>query len=166
MSTLSPAQVAGAFATGRTGSYLRIMSSRPPLSSLVRVLVVLEVVLALGALAGGVALVADPSGGYLQMPLDVLAGTPFRSFLVPGLVLLLANGVLPLVVAAGALARRPWAVLGHVAAGVVLVGWILGQVALLGFVTWLQPAYLVYGLVLLGLGLWNWRAIQTAGSRR
>lgn len=47
-------------------------------------------------LAGGVMLVADPSGRLLQMPSAWLHGTPFSSFLVPGLLLASALGLLPL----------------------------------------------------------------------
>jgi hypothetical protein len=41
----------------------------------------------LTGLAGGVALVADPSGRALGLPAGWLEGTPFADYLVPGLVL-------------------------------------------------------------------------------
>ena len=62
-------------------------------------LVALMVLQGLSGGIGGAALVADPSGGLLRMPLTLLEGSPFTSFLVPGLVLLTLLGVLPLGVA-------------------------------------------------------------------
>ena len=55
----------------------------------VYLLILLVTLLAIGASGGGIALLADISGGVIHMPLQVLTGTPFRSFLVPGLTLLL-----------------------------------------------------------------------------
>lgn len=62
--------------------------------------------LATGALWGGVGLVAAPDGHLLQFPPGTLAGSPFRSFLIPGLLLLGVFGLGPLAALLG-LWRRP-----------------------------------------------------------
>ena len=64
-----------------------------------------------GAYAGGGAMIVNPESG-LSFPRSFLEGAPFDSFLIPGILLVISNGVLPTVVAVGALRRR--AVLGHV----------------------------------------------------
>lgn len=115
--------------------------------------------LGLSGLAGGAALVADPSGGLLALDPALLSGTPFPDYDVPGVVLFLANGVLPLgaLVAIGLGDRRaPTWVLG---AGVVLVGWMTAQLGWLGFQMWIQGLLLGWGVVLLAVGgLWRARA--------
>jgi hypothetical protein len=106
----------------------------------------------LGALYGGSGLVADPSGGGLGMPLELLARSPFDDFLVPGLTLLLVNGVGSLVGAALSLARWRWAGVLGLVLGVFLVAWIVLQVLWIGSISWLQPTILVCGLAEAWLG--------------
>jgi hypothetical protein len=120
--------------------------------------VLLEVLLSLGALPAAVAFVLHPDGSALGMSAEeMLAGSPFDSFRIPGIILFLANGVWPLVVAAAALFRARWAPLGHVAVGSVLLGWIIAQVAMIGWGHWLQTAYFLLGLVITLLGVARWR---------
>ncbi len=54
--------------------------------------------LSLGAFVGGIPLLMDPTGVLLKLPISLLEGTPFSSFLIPGLILTLVFGVFPLVV--------------------------------------------------------------------
>lgn len=131
-------------------------SPRPRLSRLDRVLVALEIFLAVGAVPAGLMMIASPSGGLMHMPLSMLDRSPFADFFWPGAILMAANGVVPLIVAWAALRRRTWALPGHVAVGAVLSGWIVVEVAMLGF-HWLQGAYLGLGVVILCLGAWRWR---------
>ena len=125
----------------------------PRLNAIVVALVVLEVLLVLGAFGGGVVLIVAPDGSLMGMPTEVLNGTPFSSYLVPGIALVAINGIFPLAVAVAALRLRPWARLGHVAVGGVLVVWIAAQVAMIGYQHPIQAIYGVYGVVVVGLGL-------------
>ena len=55
--------------------------------------------LGIGALAGGVALIARTDGGVLQMDPELLAGSPFADFAIAGLILGGLFGVGSLIVA-------------------------------------------------------------------
>jgi hypothetical protein len=55
---------------------------------------------------GGIGLVIDPSGASLGLPLAWIEDSPFRTYLVPGFILLTALGVVPLIVAYGLWRRR------------------------------------------------------------
>jgi hypothetical protein len=110
----------------------------------------LEALLAIGAFGGAV--------GFLLLGEELLgsgtADLPFASPVLAGLALALVNGVLPTVVIVGSLRRRPWAIRGHLVVGLALIGWIVVQVAFLGWPPhWLQWAYLAYGVVLTGLAM-------------
>jgi hypothetical protein len=59
------------------------------------------VVQGLSGLYGGGALVMDPTGSRLQLPLSLLDDAPFSDYLVPGLLLLTVLRLGPLVVAFG-----------------------------------------------------------------
>jgi len=59
--------------------------------------------LGMSALVGGSGLVADPSGAAIGLPLDLLRGSPFGDYLVPGLVLLIVLGAGPLLAAIAAM---------------------------------------------------------------
>lgn len=125
-------------------------------SALTWTLVGLEVFLAVGGLYGGYSLLADPTGRGLQMPMNALSGTPFDSYLVPGLVLFAVNGVFPLVVVFATLANMPWTRYGHVAVGALLTGWMGVQVWLVGLSAVIQVVYLLLGVLILALGAANW----------
>lgn len=109
----------------------------------------------LGALYGGISFIADPTGGSMQMPLSYLEHSPFSSYLIPGIVLLLVNGCLSIATIILLLlkhARAPWLVMAQ---GVLLSGWILVQMAMLRmFYPPLHLTFLLMGLCLLGCGIY------------
>lgn len=116
-------------------------------------LLALEAFVALGALYGGVSFLAEPAGRPMGMPLpSEMPGLGFSSWLAPGILLLLANGLLPILVILGSLKHQPWATRGHLLVGMVLTGWIAVQVLMLGWISPLQPAMLSIGVALLALG--------------
>jgi len=91
---------------------------------------------ALNAFGGGWYGMAGAEG----VPLDWLDGTPFADYFVPSLILFVVVGGSLLGaavgVAAGVRRRRELAL----AASVVVLGWLAVQVALIGYVSWMQPA--------------------------
>src|SRR5437660_11975090 len=88
---------------------------------LVRIaLVVLEAFVALGAVAGGIALLR---GTFAQgIPVAWLQGTPFSDYTIPGLVLAIVVGGGMGVAAITVFIHREWAVLISVVAGIFSVG--------------------------------------------
>ncbi|GAA2753958.1 hypothetical protein [Amnibacterium kyonggiense] len=115
---------------------------------------------ALTAVAGGAALVvgtltAGPS--VLVPPTRYLAGSPFDSYLVPGLVLAVVVGGSHALAAVLAARRSRWALVAATVAAFGLLVWIFVQTALIPFSV-LQAVYEAaaiaeLGLVLLALGL-------------
>jgi hypothetical protein len=102
---------------------------------------------ALNAFGGGAYGLAGANG----VPRQWLAGSPFTDYFVPSLILFGVVGG-GLAVAAGlVLARHRLARAAGFAAAAVLFGWITVQVAIIGYVSWLQPATVAAALLVLVL---------------
>jgi hypothetical protein len=108
------------------------------------------------AFAGGIALVmgslAPDLATVLSPPPDYLEGSPFGSYLVPGLVLALVLGGVHLVAFVLLARRHPRALLAAVVAGYAAVIWIVVQMTIIPFSV-LQAVYVAMGLVEIGLVL-------------
>lgn len=110
------------------------------------------------AVGGGVVLLVDTSGDTAGLDAELLAATPFTTFLWPALLLALGLGI-PALVAAGGVywrwsTRRAAALeraTGHhwswtisIVLGIALMVWIGVQVLLIDF-SWLQPVMFATG---------------------
>jgi len=100
----------------------------------------------LGALAGGYALVSDPSGAKLGIPVEWLHGSPFSNYMVPGVVLLVLLGIGPLVVTYGLWAGRSWSPAAALVVGIALLVWLGVEIAVIGYKAE-PPLQLVYGIL-------------------
>src|ERR1700675_4759426 len=99
--------------------------STRPVQSLGRVAkaaVALEILLSIGALGGGLVLMIAPRGEILPLPLSALAGSPFDTYFVPGLILFGVLGLGPLIAAALAWRQHQLAPLAAVGTGAALLG--------------------------------------------
>lgn len=122
-----------------------------------RLAVVLEIFLGLGALGGGGLFILAPDGHLLGMTTRMLAGTPFHSFLVPGIILFAFIGVTPLLAAAITVRRQAIAPLAAVAVGLTLIGWISVEMVLFaGISSLLWVFYLLLGTCMVAIGV-TWR---------
>lgn len=108
-------------------------------------LVVLEVLMGMAAVGGGIGLILTNG---LGMPVESLDGSPFGSYTIPGLVLLVV-GIINLVSAATILRRHRWGAPLSGLVGLMWVGWFVVQVAVVGLVSWQQPFYFGVGLLIL-----------------
>lgn len=100
----------------------------------------------LSGLAGGLGLVLDPSGRSLSIPFEWLDGSPFDSYFIPGLILLIALGAFPLFVTYGIWHHRSWSRLAALLVGFMLIIWIVVEILVIGY----QPApplQFIYGLL-------------------
>jgi len=128
---------------------------RPLSPSLRWPLLAIALFLAVGAIPAGIGFVLRPDGALVGMPLAVLAGTPFPDYRLPGLVLAGAVGGSTLAAAVMAALGSRRAANTALAAAALTLGWIAAQLALIGYVSPLQPLVALLGLALLWLA---WRA--------
>lgn len=116
-------------------------------------LVVLQLILFVNACGGAWYGLA----GARDIPASWLEGSPFQSYVIPSLFLLIAVGGSMLIATVlwllgSRVADGRWAPWASIAAGSILVGWIVAQVAMIGYVSWMQPACFVAGLAIAALG--------------
>ena len=102
---------------------------------------------ALNAFAGGYYGLSGAPG----VPREWLAGSPFADYVIPSLVLVLVVGGSLLIAAVAVLARLRSARLTAYAAAAILLIWICVQVAIIGYVSWMQPATIAVAVLILVL---------------
>jgi hypothetical protein len=130
-----------------------------PLNRFAKAAVALEMLLSIGALGGGLVLMIAPRGEIMPLPLSALAGSPFDTYFVPGLILFGALGLGPLIAAALALRGHRLAPLAAIGTGATLLAWLAVEIAIVGYSNNppLQPFYLLLGIIISMVGL-SWLA--------
>ena len=107
----------------------------------------------LTAVGGGIALATGLEGD--RFPPEYLEGTPFGSYVVPGLILAGAVGGSATLAAIATLRGKETGGLVSVLAGAILMGWIVGELLILNQPawTWIELFYFVLGSLMVALGL-------------
>jgi len=98
----------------------------------------LGVLLAFGAInafAGGYYGLSGAKG----VPLEWLDGSPFASYFIPSLIRLIVVGGSFVTAAVAVFACLRCARPAALAAAVIVTGWLATQVAIIGYVSWMQP---------------------------
>lgn len=116
--------------------------------------VILALAGAVSALAGGIALLI----GVIEFPLDWLDGTIFEDYTIPALVLAVIVGGSQVIAALSIRRSEGWGSEAALAAGLVMMGWIVGEIAIVGseagIMRALQAVYFTLGLIEAALAAW------------
>lgn len=102
---------------------------------------------ALNALAGGYYGLSGAKG----VPTEWLAGSPFSSYFVPGLVLFVVVGGSLTMATIAVFARWRSSRVVALGAGSIVLAWLAVQVSIIGFVSWMQPVTAIAAVAVLGL---------------
>jgi hypothetical protein len=84
-------------------------------------------------------------GGYYGMagapnvPTEWLEGSPFSSYFIPSLILAVVVGGSFLTASIAVFARARWRRVAVFVAVAVVIGWLTIQLAIIGYVSWMQP---------------------------
>ena len=125
-------------------------------------LVVIEAIIGLGAIGGGIAILIGSFDQWL--PLAWLQGTAFSDYTIPGLILLIVIGGGMLLAAATVFIQREWAVLLSAAMGLIMIGFEIFEIviidryadAIIPSTIMQQVLMSVFGLVIFGLASYLW----------
>ena len=119
------------------------------------ILGILQIFVAIMAIPAAIMLIMDTSGESLGLNLEILQSSPFSDFLIPGLFLLLVNGLGSMIGAFWTFRQSLHAAKAAMVLGLILIGWILIQVYFIGMTHFLQPLFLFVGIAELLMGyLW------------
>lgn len=117
------------------------------------VCMVLLVFVAVNAVIAGYLFIVDPSGSRLGMTPELLHDSPFRNFLIPGIVLFSANGILNMLAVSGMVFHwRNYAGLVSMQ-GMILITWIFVQVIIIQELNLLHYIFAGIGFLLFSLGI-------------
>lgn len=109
--------------------------------------------LGVGAVVGAVPMILWPlQTQWNLLPVSVLQYSPFHSFLIPGIILLVANGFLAFWVLWCVMTRRSLYGLWTAFQGFVLLGWLVIECWMIRAVGWAHYFYALIAMALIALG--------------
>ena len=106
----------------------------------------------IAAVAGGLGVILDPSGESLGVSVDLLINSPFKNFLIPGIVLFTIIGLTSLLVSFLTFKQHLLSGGATIILGFIMIIWIVLQVYWIGWLTSLQPTFLIIGFAEIILG--------------
>lgn len=107
----------------------------------------------IAAITVGLGLIVAPDGDGFKLSVELLKNTPFRDYLIPGIVLLTVIGVGSLLAAIPAFKLHRFAGAATLLLGLALVLFIVAQVYWIGTGSGLLPILMIVGIVEMGLGV-------------
>lgn len=107
----------------------------------------LQLLTAIGAIPAGIGYLSDISGKGMGVTTELLANSPLDSFLLPGLFLLFINGIANAAGAWISFRCRNLAGPAGLVLGILLSLWIVIQVYWIGYGSFLQPLFLMVGII-------------------
>lgn len=137
---------------------------KPPVLYLLVLVLLLQ---SITALICGAAMIYDPSGAPMMLPVEVLKHAPFSNFFIPGLFLFSFLGILPLLAVYELLSRRDFRLLRRLnfyhdyrvgwmlslCSGFATLIWITVQLQFTQTFHFLQTVYAIVGMLILVLSL-------------
>src|SRR5680860_276677 len=109
---------------------------------------IILIILAINAFGGGFYGMA----GAEDVPTEWLNGSPFQNYFIPSLFLFLLVGGSALIAAITVLKGLRIARTASLICGVIVLVWLIIQIAVIGYVSWMQPATAIVGLLIVFLG--------------
>ena len=113
----------------------------------------LLLITSISAIYAAIAFISDPSGAALGMTTEELVHSPFHNFLIPGIVLLIINGILPVIILILMLLRYTYYPQLILFQGVLLSAWIIIQVVMLRDLHIMHVIMITFGISLSLIGI-------------
>ncbi len=107
----------------------------------------IQAFIALGAIPAGLGFLSDTSGARMGNSVGMLGNSPLKSFLIPGLFLLIVHGFGNVAGAILSFRKNTLAGLSGLSLGLILVLWIVIQVHWIGLGSFMQPLFFVIGVL-------------------
>ncbi len=99
----------------------------------------------LTAVGGGMVLIIDPKGSILKLSVELLNGSPFKNYLIPGIILLVFNGFFSLVTLYFTIKKKNLYQHLIILQGIILFIWLSTQILLIKY--FFAPLHITYFLI-------------------
>ncbi|MGE0089657.1 MAG: hypothetical protein AB7S50_09325 [Bacteroidales bacterium] len=121
---------------------------------------IILLLVSIGAIPAGYSMIVQPDGSDLGMTTDLLAGSVFSDFFIPGIFLFTVNGLFNLISSILSFYRFKYTYLLGFLLGTAMIIWISVQVYSVGLNHILQPIYFVIGLIEMSLSIWLYKLVK------
>ena len=112
----------------------------------------LLLIVGIGAVAAGIELILKPNGSALGMSVELLEDSPFQSFLIPGIILFLINGLGSFLGAILSFKKHALSGKVTIVLGFAMIIWISAQIYWIGWINWMQTFFFLVGIIEVILG--------------
>ncbi|MDD3078384.1 MAG: hypothetical protein PHH37_04660 [Paludibacter sp.] len=114
--------------------------------------IILMIFIAANAIIAGVLFIIDPNGQMMGMSTDYLKYAPFRNYLIPGIILLIVNGLFNIWATIKTFNKSKYHPIYIMLQGVLLSGWIIVQMLMVRDVNILHAIMISIGIMLIFMG--------------
>jgi len=104
--------------------------------------------IAITSILSGLAITLDPSGNLLGLPISILEKTIFRNYFIPGIALT-AVGIINAITVVLLVKNNKRQYNAAIVSGLLIAGWIIGHLLLIGNLNWLHVTYLSFSLFII-----------------
>jgi len=121
------------------------------------ILGIIQLFIAIGPIPAGYLFLIAPDGTKMGMPSDLLSGSVFSDYLIPGLFLFIVIGLFNLISAIFSFIKSKYYSFTGFGLGAALIIWISVQIYILGLTYILQPVFLIIGIIEISLSLFLYK---------
>jgi len=118
-----------------------------------KILGIVQILIALGAIPASIMFLINPDGSLMGMTTTMISQSPFPDYLIPGLFLLIIHGIGNIIGAVFSFNLIDAAGKTGALFGLILVLWITIQMYWMGYISFLQPIMLGFGIIEAGIGI-------------
>jgi hypothetical protein len=130
-------------------------------STVIYILICCVLIQGISGIIGGISLISDPTGSNIDLSILLLKDSPFKDYLLPGIILLSILGIYPIIVFVGLYKGKYWALCSAKLLGIVLMLWVVSEIITIEYKAE-RPLQLISGLLgLLILVFANFTNIQS-----
>jgi len=113
-------------------------------------LFLLVLAITITSLLSGLQMISNPEGGTFNLQVNLLGGTPFKNFMVPGLILTSFVGSVNLIAVLYTIQSHPCRFIWSIAGGILICIWSLVELILI-FPFWQHFISLTMGVLIIVL---------------
>lgn len=94
---------------------------------------ILQLLIAISAVSAGAMMLSDPSGSSIGLSLELISGSPFKTYFIPASILFIVIGLAGAIGSILSFRRNLLAGQAAIGLGIILIGWLGFQIYWIGF---------------------------------